>query len=198
MTKQQHSREGWPRGKQMVQGEELRSVGLSWPMGWSRGEHWASTASQSWSHSKARGLAFCATGPFRLLQGPGDGTSLVRQLPFSGSQFSSDEGGCESLAVCSLVRDVPTMVKGIDGIDSTMLDTNWRPKGRETGFVSSSSLSTQELKNRAEVPSASRCCRRIRDGNCLPLTMSLFLLSVFSKKPNLFFSKRWSGPTPLF
>ena len=85
--------------------------------------------------------------------------------------------------------DVPAMAKGIDGIDSTMLDTNWQPRGRETGLVSSSSLSTQEPKNRAEVPSASRCWRRIRDGNCLPLTMSLFLLSVFSKKPNHFFQK---------
>lgn len=64
------------------------------------------------------------------------------------------------------------MVKGINGIDSTMLHTNWQPRQRKTGLVSSSSFSTQEPKNRAEVPSASRCWRRIRDGNCLPLTMS--------------------------
>ena len=89
---------------------------------------------------------------------------------------------------------MPTVVKGIwAGHPWHRLHHagyNWGPRGRETGLLSSSSSSTQEPKNRAEVPSASRRWRRTRDGNCSPLTMSLSLLSVFSKKPNHFVLKK--------
>ena len=49
-----------------------------------------------------------------LLQGPGGGTSLVRQLPFSCSQFSREERGCESLAIIHSSWGMrPVLVKGI-------------------------------------------------------------------------------------